>query len=69
MPVGWKGRLVMVALITTIGLIGINLHGSLAGRLVEGALFVTSIVVLAITGTVPEAEPRTDRAPGADADR
>ena len=64
--VGWKGCLMAVAFITMIVLMGLTLHGSLAGRLVEGALFVTSIVVLAVTGTRPEAQPPSGRAPGAD---
>jgi hypothetical protein len=43
---------------------GFALHGSAIGRLVEGAVFVTSIVVLWLTGTRPQAHPRSERATG-----
>ena len=64
--VGWKGCLMAVAVTTMIVLMALALRGSLAGRLVEGALFVPSIVVLAVTGTRPQAQPPRGRAPGAD---
>ena len=66
MLVGWKGCLMAVAVTTMIVLMALALRGSLAGRLVEGALFVTSMVVLAVTGTRPQAQPPRGRAPGAD---
>jgi hypothetical protein len=52
-----------------IVVMGFALHGSIVGRLVEGAVFVTSIVVLWMTGTRPARQPGSDRAPGPDVDR
>lgn len=60
--VGWKGGLMGVAFIAVIVLMGPTFHGSLTGRLVEGALLVTSIVVLASTGTRPEAQLPSEQA-------
>ena len=42
----WKGRLSVAAFITMIVVIAFALHGSIAGRLMEGAVFLTSIVLL-----------------------
>ena len=62
----WKGRLSAVAFITMIVVMGFALHGSIAGRLIEGSVFITSIVLLWMTGTRPEDQPPSERAPGAD---
>ena len=61
---GWKGRLLAVAFTAMIVVMGFALHGSVIGRLVEGAVFVTSIIVLWLTGTSPEAHPRSSSAAG-----
>ena len=64
----WKSRLSVAAFITMIVVMGFALHGSIAGRLIEGAVFLTSLVLLWMTGTRPAAQPPSDRAPGDDAD-
>jgi len=66
---GWKGRLLAVVFTAMIVVMGFALHGSIVGRLVEGAVFVTSIVVLWMTGTRPAHQPGSDRAPSPDVDR
>jgi hypothetical protein len=52
-----------------IVVMGFALHGSVIGRLVEGAVFVTSIIVLWLTGTSPEAHPPSGSAAGDNVDQ
>lgn len=64
----WKGRLAAVGFATMIIIMGFALHGSIVGRLVEGAVMVAAIVVIWLDGTRPATQPRDDEAPGAGAD-
>jgi hypothetical protein len=54
---------------TMVVVMGFSLHGSLAGRLIEGAVMVTAMIVLWLIGTRPAAQPPDDRTPGDDVDR
>jgi hypothetical protein len=73
--VGWpsltnhsKGRLAAVGFATMIMVMGFALHGSIVGRLIEGAVMVAAIVVIWLGGTHPATQPRDDEAPGAGSD-
>jgi uncharacterized membrane protein len=64
---GWKGPIAAFAFVAIIVVMGFALHGSLVGRLVEGTVMVTAMIVFWLIGTRPQ--PPTDRTPGTDADR
>ena len=66
---GWKGPIAAFAFVAMIVVTGFALHGSLVGRLVEGTVMVTAMIVFWLIGTRPEPQPPTDRTPGTDADR
>ena len=58
-----------MAFMTMVVVMGFSLHGSLAGRLIEGAVMVTAMIVLWLIGTRPAAQPPDDRTPGDDVNR
>ena len=65
---GWKGPIAAFAFVAIIVVMGFALHGSLVGRLVEGTVMVTAMIVFWLIGP-PEPQPPTDRTPGTDADQ